>query len=773
MPDERQSAYLAVIAGLPVKVFRLATGSFVLGRAPEADFRLDHFEISRRHCRVTWDGAACAIEDLQSRWGTRVDNLAIAGRAVLKPGDIIALGCVTLLFETGEPPADAELARLGGSASEAGAAAAVLFRGEKTERIELDEHVTFGRDPGSDVALNAPAVSRHHALIRRAPREAGFRVLDLQSSAGSFVNGRRFDEHDLVIGDRLQIGPFFFTFEGRALRCVSPVSGGRVAAREISKRANGRAILDRVSLEIAPSRFAGIIGPSGAGKSTLLEILAGMKTPDSGAVFVDGADVSSAESGHRRAFGYVPQEDIVHRELTVGEALRFAAALRLGRLSREKVPALELQKLVLQTMDQLGLRDRANTRIGDLSGGQRKRVSVAVELLARPPVLFLDEPTSGLDPATEFKLMELLRELADRACTVVCTTHVMENVYLMDQLAVLMSGVAVFHGAPQEAREFFGVSRLSGLYDRLEEKPALAWRAEWESRAESRMPAVPAAASARGGAGPRRAIFGGLGILLARQLAILRSDWRNAAILAGQPVLLAALVSWVTDDAALALFFAYIATLWFGCSNAAQEIVRELPIYRRERVVGVSRLAYLMSKGLFLGAVTAAQALAFYLCLQIGERGLDGAALWQCAALLGTALAAVSIGTVISALARSVMQAVLAVPLALIPLILFSGYTVPANEMRPSVAAVSSWMPTFAAQTCMDTSFLWGKRLDHQTLGSHWTSFRNLNRTRPPLRTGETFLRAGPGLAALATQLAWVAAGGAAALLALRSREKL
>jgi len=201
--------------------------------------------------------------------------------------------------------------------------------------------------------------------------------------------------------------------------------------------------------------------------------------------------------------------------------------------------------------------------------------------------------------------------------------------------------------------------------------------------------------------------------------------------------------------------------------------VRELPIYRRERVVGVSRGAYLASKGIFLGAVTAAQALVFYLCLQLCERGLDGSSLWQCAALLGTALAAVSLGTVISALARTVMQAVLAVPLALIPLILFSGYTVPANEMRPSVAAVSACMPTFAAQTCMDTSFLWGKRLDHETLGDHWTSFRNLDRRAlPPLRTGEIFSRTAPGFAGLATQLGWVAAGSAIALLALRSREK-
>lgn len=761
--NEHHPAYLAVIAGLPVKVFKLATGSFIIGRATDADFRLDHFEVSRHHCRVAWDGENCAVEDLQSQWGTRLDNRAIAEPTQIKPGDILSLGCVVLLFELGEAPPDEELAQLGGTWTETGTVGPVLFRGQKTERLELSDHLSFGREPSSDVVLSAPAVSRHHALIRRAPD--GFELVDLQSSAGSFVNGHRFDEHKLVIGDRLQIGPFFFQFDGRFLRCVSPVSGGRIFAREVTKRIGQRTILDHVTLDIAPSRFAGIIGPSGAGKSSLLGALSGMAQPNEGNVFVDGADVF-AEQQHL-AFGYVPQEDIVHGELTVSGALRFAAKLRLPR----DTPPLEVQKLVIQTMAQLGLRDRAGTRIGNLSGGQRKRVSVAVELLARPPVLFLDEPTSGLDPATEFKLMELLRELADRACTVVCTTHVMENVYLMDQLVVIVGGAEIFNGTPQEAREFFGVSRLSGLYDRLEEKPAKAWHDEWRAKGEA-TESIPPPRGQRTMEKTRRSALASLGILLARQFAILRSDWQNLALLLGQPILLAVLVSWVSNDAALLLFFAYIATLWFGCSNAAQETVREIAIYRRERIVGVSRAAYVASKFLFLGAVTALQSLLFYICLQVGESGLDGAMSWQCAGLLGAALASVGIGTMISAFARSVMQAVIVVPLALIPLIVFSGYTVPANEMKPAVFAASRFTPAFAAQRCMDTSFLWGKRIDHQTLGDHWTSFRNLNR-QIPLRTGETFLHTELGVEALVTEAMWVMVSFVVALFALRSREKM
>jgi ABC transport system ATP-binding/permease protein len=763
---EHHAGYLAIIAGVPVKVFKLATGSFIVGRAAEADFRLDHFEVSRRHCRISWDSETgeCFVEDLQSQWGTRVDNRPISGRTQLKPGDILTLGCVVLLFEVGHPPPDDELAKLGGTWTQTGGTATpVLFHRQKVDRIALGDHVAFGRDPNSDVVLNAPAVSRHHALVRRVPE--GFRVVDLQSTAGSFVNGHRFDEHDLTIGDRLQIGPFFFQFDGRALHCVSPVSGGRIYAREITKHINSRAILDHITLDIAPSRFAGIIGPSGAGKSSLLEALSGMCQPNEGTILVDGADVF-AEAQHR-AFGYVPQEDIVHRELVVSEALRFAAKLRLPH----GTPAMEIQKLVIQTLEQLGLRDRAATRIGNLSGGQRKRVSVAVELLARPPVLFLDEPTSGLDPATEFKLMELLRELADRACTVVCTTHVMENVYLMDQLVVIVAGVEIFDGSPQEAREFFGIQRLSGLYDQLDEKPPVQWREEWRGQREE-TPTLPPARVRRTAHSAVHSPLDALGILLQRQLAILRSDWRNYAILLGQPIILAALVSWVSNDPSLLLFFAYIATLWFGCSNAAQEIVREIAIYRRERIVGVSRTAYVTSKFLFLGAITTAQSLSFYLCLQLFKGGLDGSSAWQCAALVSTAVASVGIGSAISALSRTVMQAVVVVPLALIPLILFSGYTVPANEMKPAVAAVSRFTPAFAAQRCMDVSFLWGQRLQDETLRNHMTSYRNVATRTGRLKIGEVFWRADPGIEALIVEWVWVVGGYAVALFSLRAREK-
>ena len=750
--------FLLVTAGLPPKVFSLKPGTCVVGRASAADFSLKHVEISRQHCRFTWDGKNCIVEDLGSVRGTLVNGERISAPFTLQPGDKIGIGPAIVEFGDGDPPKVEEQESVAASQ-----VSQMLVRGQPADRIQIVGEITIGRDSGIDVWLNDPGVSRRHATVTKQPG-GGVVVTDLNSTAGSFVNGRRFDTHALTIGDRLQVGPFCFQFDGDALNRVANAAGGTIRAGNVFMRSGTLTILDDINLAIPASRFVGIIGPSGAGKSSLLTTLSGLRAPERGAVFVDGEDIYSGNDA--RSFGFVPQEDIVHPELTVSEALRFSARLRLPA----HTPPLEIHKLVLQTLDQLGLRPHAAKSISNLSGGQRKRVSVGVELLARPSILFLDEPSSGLDPATEFQLMELLRDLADTGCTIVCTTHVMENAYLMDQLVVLTGGCLAFQGSAQSAREYFKVAKLTALYDSLSEQPPKHWQAAFAER--NLAGAIEAAASsAPVPAGKVRRAFA-LPILLARQWAILRSDWRNFALLIGQPVIIALLVVWVSNERPLTMFFAYLATLWFGCSNAAQEIVKEIAIYRRERLVGVGAHSYLASKYLFLIAITTLQTLLLYAVMIVGSGGRDGSVLLQLAALLGTALAAVGIGLTISALSRSVMQAVMFVPLILIPQIIFSGYSVAPSDMSKSVLAVSRLTPTFSAQTVVDTSFLWQKELTGDVISDHHQSYRNLDPDRE-FSTGDVFTRERPAALALLAHALWGALTYFVAWFALKKRERV
>ena len=700
---------ISILSGLPLRSEVLPGEDMVVGRAPDVNLVLNHPEVSRRHCRILREGETWFVEDLGSRRGTAVNGKRISGRTTLRPGDRIHVGPVILAFGVGrkEAPAIGDIAQPIG---------AVLYKREPTEFIPLNTSLVFGRGDEIDVKLDDPAVSRQHAKIEAGPN--GYRLLDLKSRAGSFVNGRRFEKHDLVIGDQIQLGPFFFVYNGKSLHRVRRFSVGRIVAVGLTKESDNGPILVRASFLAEPGQFIGILGPSGAGKTTLLNALSGLRPADSGKIYIDQTDFYQHIDRLRSLFGYVPQDDIVHPDLTVVEALTFAARLRLP----EGTPRWEIAKLVNRTVANLGLSDRANLRINRLSGGQRKRVSVGVELLSRPPILFLDEPTSGLDPLAEFKVMELLRGLADNGCTVVCTTHVMENVYLMDQIAIISNGRVVFQGPPDEAYSKFGVSRLASLYGALQaSEPLVLPNFEPSLPAESdreKLAVVPPAK-------PRRAFS--LPILLQRQIAIFRADIKNFIMLLAQPITIGALVAWATNDAALTQFYAYVATLWFGASNSAQEIIRELPIYRRERLVGLSRSSYLASKFLWLGGLTVIQSLLLYAWIAVMRLGTHGAVQWQVIGLILLAFASTGIGLTISAFARSVVQAVMLVPLFLIPQIVFSGFSPPAHDMSQPVLRVSQIMPSFASERIADVSFLLDQQITGPFIDEYHTPFYNID----------------------------------------------
>lgn len=776
------SAQLLIQRGLPPQAFPLPTGQGVIGRAPGSTIELQNPEVSRQHCRFSWDGQTLIIDDLNSARGTLVNGARIPGPTVIRPGDEIVLGPVALqltLSNVPGPPAlpliPPPLPSRGGAERPGG----MLLQGVATDRIEITSQLTIGRDASCEIVLNDPSVSRRHAQLHPLPN-GGCAVRDLQSAGGSFINGHRFDEHEFIVGDRLQIGPFFFQFDGRALVRVSSSSGGaidatglfmRVTERSLLERVTGggrtNTILDNISLHVPPGRFFGLIGPSGAGKSSLLHTLAGLRKPEDGVVLVDGLDVYA--SGNPPEFGFVPQDDIVHLDLTVQEALHFAARLRLAAAT----PRHEIERLLAQTMDQLGLAQRAELPIWRLSGGQRKRVSVAVELLAKPSVMFLDEPTSGLDPATEFKLMSLLRDLADTGCTIVCTTHVMENAFLIDQLVILVGGCLAFQGSAAEVREYFRVPKLTDLYDELVERAPKAWQAAFEVHAAAESPSPPALPAPQivGNTRPRRAFS--LPILLARQWAIFLADWRNLLLLLGQPLVIAALVCWVTEDRELVMFFAYLSTLYFGCSNAAQEIVKEIAIYRRERLVGVGAHSYLTSKFIWLTSLTVLQASLLFIAMIGFEGGRDGSVFLQLLALGGTALAAVGIGCAISAVAPSVMQAVTFVPVVLIPMIIFSGFVVKPTGMREAVRSVSKWTPGYSAQVIMDTSFIYNRSLAGEINEDHYQAIKNLGAGDPDNRTeDDRYIKLQPALFAMLAHGLWAMGTYVIAWFALRKRER-
>ena len=327
----------------------------------------------------------------------------------------------------------------------------------KTSSISLQNRsVLLGRDPDATVELNAPIISRHHATIE--PNAQGEYVLQDYSTNGVFVNGVRVQGTTVVTeGAVIKIGPFTLIRRGDNLEVLDPGNEIRLDAYRLyrivrDQRGKTQVLLNDISLAIEPGQFVALVGGSGTGKSTLMRTLLGIDPTTKGQVYINGEYLRNNFNIYRTQIGYVPQDDIIHPELTVLEALTYTAKLRLP-------PDTNVQEVVEKTIEQIEMAERKNILVSQLSGGQRKRVSIGLELLADPKLFFLDEPTSGLDPGLDKKMMQLLKKLANQGRTIILVTHATANIRICDRIVFLgRSGRLCYFGSPKEAMNFFSIN---------------------------------------------------------------------------------------------------------------------------------------------------------------------------------------------------------------------------------------------------------------------------------------------------------------------------
>lgn len=718
-------------------------GVIVAGREPDVHMRLNDPLVSRRHARFELRPDGWYVLDLGSRNGSAWNGqrLAPAQAVRLRPGDVLQFGNAFLTVLAAEP-APGAVASAATSAPEATLAASapvspsarptspsppsgVGAQGGQSEGASRPAHVGVadnvihvGRALDNDIVINDAYVSSYH--LEAWPQGGGMMVRDLGSRNGTFVDGQRITEQLLPLTAVLQLGPnvtlpvmhlmqrlaagpepsLFMRRPTELGYLMAGVGLGRVVGKE------RKVILRDVDVCVRRGQFIAIVGGSGAGKTTLMKVLNGYTPPDTGALYL----ARNAQGGEEE-IGYVPQEDIIHRELPLREAIVLSALLRYP----PGTPRELVERRAEEVLAQLGLAEHQHTLVGRLSGGQRKRASVALELMRNPPLLILDEPTSGLDPASGRRLIKLLRSLANSGVGILLVTHAMENVEDVDTIAFLApGGVLVFWGTLEEARQHFGTADLASVYELLdpdgagpeEKRAAVArWRQRFlESEYYRRLhqeveEAVRALAPmARWPLPPaqneRELLKWQLAGLAKRYYRILLGDRRNLALLLGQvPVIvLLARVLFATDildNPRLAnkslnlLFILGTSLVWFGTINAAREICKELPIWERENHVGVRPVPYVLSKVLVLSGLALVQTLILLAMFFILWRVPGGGE-----AFLGTLVAGflaafcgMAVGLAISASAPSPDRAMTLVPVAMIPQIMFGGAVIPLREM--------------------------------------------------------------------------------------------
>jgi ABC-type multidrug transport system ATPase subunit len=444
-----------------------------------------------------------------------------------------------------------------------------------------------------------------------------------------------------------------------------------------------------------------IVGPSGAGKTMLLEAIAGVAPISAGSVRFDGVDLHANLRKFRGVIGYVPQDDIIHTDLPLRHTLRYSARLRLP----SSTSAAEVDAAVRTSIETVGLTEQADVRVGALSGGQRKRASVAVELLTEPRVLFLDEPTSGLDPATSAELIGHLRELADGSATVVFTTHSVADLAHCDRVVFLARGGRVgFVGTVDDALEHFEVGSVPELYRRLADAKGNAYAPGTTTARPIAGTAIPNAKKR-----PVASAFTQWKVLTQRTLETFLRNPLTLAILLASPVLVVAMFAVLFRPGAFDFrnpspssmvmigFWIVFAAFFFGLTYGLLQICTERTIVRREQLVGLRLGAYVASKVTvlvpFLLVVIVAMLGVLRLLDRLPARSLTTYASMTVGLLL-CAVAALGLGLLTSASVGNVAQATLALPMLCFPAVLFAGAILPVHLMAKAGAAISTVMPT-------------------------------------------------------------------------------
>ncbi len=536
--------------------------------------------------------------------------------------------------------------------------------------------VTIGRANDNDIVVSDVLASRQHASLMLTP--VGTEIRD-NSINGTFVNGTRVGSAILADGDVVTIGNADLVFSNGTLvpRSELTTRTGGLEVHEVEFSVdNGKKLLNDISLIARPGTLTAIIGGSGAGKTTLARLIAGYIRPSSGSVSFEGHDIHAEYASLRSRIGMVPQDDVVHHQLTVRKALGYAAELRLP----PDTSKADRARRVTQVLEELGLTKHADTRVDKLSGGQRKRASVALELLTGPSLLILDEPTSGLDPALDHQVMMMLRELADAGRVVIVVTHMLSYLDVCDQLLLVApGGKTAYCGPPDEIGEAMGTTNWAKIFTNVGADPDEANRRFLAQGQNQRKPPARAEEPAELGKPVHTSLWHQISTVARRQVRLVVADRAYFVFLALLPFVLGALSltvpghngfhmpvphSGTGDESVQILNLLLPAAAFMGTALTIRDLVGERAIFQREQAVGLSATAYLLAKIAVYCGFAIVQSAIVTAIVVLGKsapargavligHGTVGATTELFLTVAGTCVASAILGLVFSSLVRS------------------------------------------------------------------------------------------------------------------------
>ncbi|RSS70759.1 FHA domain-containing protein [Streptomyces sp. WAC06614] len=762
--------------------------SYTLGRDPQGDMVIDDARVSWRHASISWNGRGWVLEDHGSTNGTYVHGGRVQ-QVELVSGTPVYLGNATdgprlnpsaaaapqpVAHQAQAHQAQAHQAQAqqawpgsqqaqqhqphqqqqpfvpqqqqhqqqphagGPAAQPAGGHQGYSDRSPTTfHQIAVGRVMRIGRALDNELVVSDLQVSRHHAEFRSTGGR--FEIHDLGSHNGTYVNGQPLAKSGSALlgpNDIVGVGHSTFRIVGDRLEEFVDTGDVSFSARHLTVTVDGgKQILKDVTFGVPEKSLIGVIGPSGSGKSTLLKALTGYRPANQGEVLYDNRNLYKQFAELRQRIGLVPQDDILHKELKVSTALKYAAKLRFPGDTAESERAARIDEVLRE----LKLDIHKDKKITALSGGQRKRVSVALELLTKPSLIFLDEPTSGLDPGMDRDVMQLLRGLADDGRTVLVVTHSVAELSLCDKLLVMAPGGSVaYFGPPDEALNFFGYSTWADVFSAFENYRDYDWAGRWKGSQHYQLYAADLDAVAPQQATmpspqqmmpPKAQGWGDqLWTLIRRYLSVIASDKGFMVLMVALPAVLG-IVSTVipakfglappvppsrfNGDAGTIMLILAVGMCFSGAANSVRELIKERVIYERERATGLSRSAYLMSKVIVLGVITAIQGVIIC-AIGFGPRKLPAEGLFMspaaeiCISVIALGFTSMMFGLVISSLVKTSEKTMPLLVMFAIVQVVFTGILFQIYD-KPGLEQFAWLMPSRWAIAAAGTTLNLGK----------------------------------------------------------------
>ena len=638
--------------------------SLMVGSNSNCDVIVSNKRVSRNHCQIISSNSEnLKLIDLNSTNGTFLNGIK------LKPGVPYNLNLKDQV----------QLAGVSGILISIGS--------ENTQSRDLENQknilelfknkdlIIVGRDSSCDLRINDTRISRKHASIKKLSDDK-FLIKDLGSLNGVYVNGSKINSTKTISKkDNIFISKYLLKIDGKARDLSDELAISAIGIEKIyPNQKKGKKALHKMDISVPSRSLLAIMGPSGCGKSTLLKSLNGESPPTKGRVLIFNQDLITNYEYLKTQIGYVPQDDIVHKQLTVEQSLFFAAKLRIANISKA-----DIKVKIDQILSELNISHIKKNLISDISGGQRKRVSIAIELLTDPMLLFLDEPTSPLDPQTIEDFLNILKKLSENGTTVIMVTHKPEDLDYMDEVIFMADnngGKIVYYGDSTQYKDYFNVNNAVSVFSQISGNNSKKWVEKYSNpRPLSTTQDREKVLINKSNQSPIEQFFW----LTYRYFKIKTNDKVNTSIMLLQAPIIALLACLVFKEVSLSvLFIMAVSAVWFGSTNAAREIVGELPIYKRERMYNLKLIPYIFSKITVLSFFSIIQSFVFIYILYFyyGDSDFDiffnnpfSSFVWMSFLTISSTF----LGLLLSAIFDTSEKVLAVVPIVLIPQIMLAG----------------------------------------------------------------------------------------------------